>query len=212
MLPHHPQTSFARSLPPRAVAIGRTIKLPPLGRPAASNPGPGGDRSATWSYHRKHEIERGCTHAQFLELYAFDQGLKAEGVSRDRRPIRAYISHRNNARHRGVEWGFTLWSWWCVWRDSGHWNDRGPGYGYVMCRRGDVGPYAPHNVYIATAIQNSAEGSRPLGGLPIGVRVRRGRFAVKHRRVHLGTFDTVEEAVAAYTKASNFTDDLLVRT
>jgi hypothetical protein len=31
---HQSNSSFARSLPPRAVAIGRTIKLPPLGRPA----------------------------------------------------------------------------------------------------------------------------------------------------------------------------------
>jgi hypothetical protein len=51
-----------------------------------------------------------------------------------------------NARRRGKTWA-----------DSGKWSERGQGHGYAMCRKGDVGPYAPENVYIATAVQNTLD-------------------------------------------------------
>jgi hypothetical protein len=77
------------------------------------------------------------------------------------RPVTdAFQRQRQNASKRGIAWEFaTLWEWWCVWRDSGKWAERGRKDGqYVMARRGDVGPYAPWNVEIKTSNENCAEG------------------------------------------------------
>lgn len=80
----------------------------------------------------------GCTWAQYVAL-------------RDmRKPTRAFAAQRCSARARGIEWGFTLWQWWEIWKKSGKWSKRGRGEGYCMCRIGDIGPYAPNNVFIAT--------------------------------------------------------------
>jgi hypothetical protein len=62
-----------------------------------------------------------------------------------------------NARRRGIEWKFDFSGWCKTWADSGKWSERGQGHGYAMCRKGDVGPYAPENVYIATAVQNTLD-------------------------------------------------------
>jgi DNA-binding CsgD family transcriptional regulator len=69
-------------------------------------------------------------------------------------PTRAFTSQRNNANKRGIEWQLTLWQWWSIWQQSGHWADRGRGTGYCMCRKGDQGPYSIDNVYIATHAKN----------------------------------------------------------
>jgi hypothetical protein len=71
-------------------------------------------------------------------------------------PKGKYSLHRNNAiRVRGLEWGFTFETWWAVWEKSGKWHLRGnrPEQ-YCMCRRDDVGPYSPDNVYIDTMENN----------------------------------------------------------
>lgn len=74
-------------------------------------------------------------------------------------PKRRYISHRNNAKMRGIEWQFTFITWWAKWGESGKWNQRGMGADrYCMARFGDVGPYSPDNVRIATHRENLLEG------------------------------------------------------
>lgn len=71
---------------------------------------------------------------------------------------RAYTYQKNNAKHRGIEWRFTLQSWWKVWLDSGRWAERGRGgQRYVMARFGDSGAYEPGNVYICTCGENAKE-------------------------------------------------------
>lgn len=85
----------------------------------------------------------GCNYDQ----YAVIRNLK--------KPTRAYVLQRKSARARGIGWEFNLWQWWTVWHESGKWDQRGCRQGcYVMCRKGDVGPYAVGNVYIATCTQN----------------------------------------------------------
>lgn len=134
----------------------------------------------------------GCSFEQYIDL----RGLK--------RPTRAYSQQRRNAFSRGIKWEFNLWQWWCVWQQSGHWDQRGRGQGYVMCRKNDAGPYSPDNVFIALAVENNSEGSRKKSGLPRGVRkdkrcaryfAVRNLHGVKHR---LGSFPTPELAFAAY--------------
>lgn len=69
-------------------------------------------------------------------------------------PTRAYARQRINAANRGIGWELTLWQWWTIWQESGHWEERGRGRQYHMCRKLDQGPYSVDNVYIATGVQN----------------------------------------------------------
>jgi hypothetical protein len=100
------------------------------------------------------ERDRGCTLEQYAELRKFGQ---ESGVARWKTPIGAFALQRANARHRGIDWDLKLWDWWVIWRDSGKWNERGRGNGYVMSRKGDVGPYAIGNVFIQRGGSNTKE-------------------------------------------------------
>jgi DNA-binding CsgD family transcriptional regulator len=71
-----------------------------------------------------------------------------------KKPTRAFCAQRKTARDRGIDWQLSLWQWWSIWQQSGHWKDRGRGNGYCMCRKGDQGPYSVDNVYIATNAEN----------------------------------------------------------
>lgn len=84
------------------------------------------------------------------------------GVNADEALLK-YESHKKNAAARGIEWGFDLLSWLRTWIDSGHWGGRRKG-GYVMARKGDIGPYSAENVYITTSAQNVQDGwaNRPV--------------------------------------------------
>ncbi len=74
------------------------------------------------------------------------------------KPSIAWCRHRQTARARGIAFELTLWQWWTIWQESGHWDERGNGAEkYAMCRFNDVGPYAVGNVYIATNSQNSKD-------------------------------------------------------
>ena len=135
----------------------------------------------------------GCTWEQYAALRAM------------KIPTRAFAQQRSNAKVRGIGWELSLWEWWLIWQASGHWHERGRGQGYVMCRRGDTGPYAVGNVFIAPARHNSSERRQKVSGLPIGVSKHRNRF-IAHRCIHgrtlrLGSFKSPEEAHAAYLAA-----------
>ena len=66
----------------------------------------------------------------------------------------AYQEQKRNAATRKIGWTFTMYTWWVVWQESGKWDQRGRGYGYVMARKEDIGLYSPDNVYICTSQQN----------------------------------------------------------
>lgn len=67
----------------------------------------------------------------------------------------AYLDQKRNAQARGIGWEFKISEWWRFWVESGRWHERGKGRsGYVMGRRGDVGPYSQTNVYICSQVQN----------------------------------------------------------
>lgn len=72
----------------------------------------------------------------------------------------AFSKQRSQARRRGVAWEFKLSDWWGCWQRSGKWEQRGRTMGcYVMCRKGDRGPYRTDNVYIATVSKNVFDGA-----------------------------------------------------
>jgi hypothetical protein len=120
-------------------------------------------------------------------------------------PMNAFSMQRSHAGHRGIGWELSLWQWWQIWADSGKWNERGRGAGYVMCRQGDVGPYAEWNVFIAPARENNSIRHGVERDLPRGVHCADGRFIaramVDGRKLHLGTFPSPSEASAAYRRA-----------
>lgn len=159
-----------------------------------------GGRAVTTAAHQSEKIaarnarylkKHGCTFAQYKEL------LKL------RKPLPAYRQQRNNALQRGIGWEFNVWQWWMLWQESGHWEKRGRGTGYVMCRKGDTGPYSPDNVFIATARENSSKSRHKKSSLPMGVfQTKSGKFGARRlasgKVVRLGTFDTPELAYFAY--------------
>lgn len=138
--------------------------------------------------------KKGCTYAQWRMLA--DMG----------KPTRAFAQQRKSADRRGIGWELTLWQWWIIWQKSGHWQERGRGQGYVMCRKGDLGPYAIGNVFIAKAIENSSNKRTKKYALPIGVTQKRYGFAANRmidgKKIYLGQFKTPDLAHAAYLAAS----------
>ncbi len=126
-----------------------------------------------------------------------------------KRPTRAYATQRRNAFHRRIGWELNLWQWWSIWQQSGKWAQRGRGQGYVMCRTGDLGPYAVGNVFIATGCENSSNQKRKKSNLPTGVRKNkryRGYSAARSingKIVRLGSHPTPELAHAAYLAAGS---------
>jgi hypothetical protein len=114
-----------------------------------------------------------------------------------------YVRQRADAKCRRIVFSLSLLEWWTIWCDSGRWEQRGCFNGqYVMCRRGDIGPYAVGNVFIALGTDNNSESTCKKSGLPRGVSrsadkfVARRCFAGEER--YLGIFETPECAHAAY--------------
>lgn len=149
----------------------------------------------------------GCTRAQWKVVRGDTP------VPHAKSPIRWWTMQKYNALKRGIEWELSLWEWWCIWQESGHWHERGVhGHKYVMCRHGDVGPYSRANVYIATARQNLQD-ARKSGKARTNPKAGKGRgyWIRKHCKGKpycasafgkvLGYFATAEEARAAYLKA-----------
>lgn len=124
----------------------RQILTKHLGFDASS----GGQREAAKQKRARFEAKRnqkcivrwGCSWEQYTALRAMQK------------PTRAYASQKRNAAVRGIPWELTLWQWWTIWSQSGHWDNRGRGRAFQMCRVGDQGPYSVDNVYIASGAVN----------------------------------------------------------
>lgn len=81
------------------------------------------------------------------------------GLSRE--VYQAFRSHWSSAKKRKIPFLFSLEEWWLWWQtyDEDHgcirWGRRGRNASsLVMARYGDLGPYAPENVYCATQSRN----------------------------------------------------------
>lgn len=134
----------------------------------------------------------GCSYLEYLEL-----------IDHCDKPVRSFVRQRGGAKYRGLSWELSLTQWWSIWQESGHWEQRGRGaHAYCMCRKGDVGPYAVGNVFIAEFRQNASIHTRKKSLLPMGVSVHRRRFLARRRInrkiVTIGSFETAELAGAAY--------------
>ena len=70
-----------------------------------------------------------------------------------------YKTQKNNSlNHRKIPFELTLPEWYEIWKESGHFHERGIGSGkYVMARIADMGSYTKDNVKIITHNENSRE-------------------------------------------------------
>ncbi len=152
----------------------------------------------------------GCSHSEWRGLLELGEVMVSEGKSSNTTPTGAYRMQKKNAAARGIPFHLTVTQWWDIWQTSGKWDERGRGQGYVMCRRGDEGPYAVGNVYIDTAAHNSSDApKKKKSSLPTGVKkLSRGNYLayaayrnINGERLSLGTFKTPELAHAAYLMA-----------
>lgn len=158
--------------------------------------GDGGSHCRSQIAHRKRAAAKDAV-SLAKHGCSFDDYRKLRG-----RTTKAFARQRDNAKRRGIEWRLTLWQWWNIWQQSGHWHERGRGQGYVMCRKEDSGCYEVGNVFIASARLNSSETKRKKSALPIGVTFNKGRFYAK-RQIKgelrlLGSYASAEKAGLAY--------------
>lgn len=148
----------------------------------------------------------GCGWGEYKRIRDLGRKMVSGGRGYHQSPMGAYVTQRSNARRRSIEWSLCFWEWWNIWQDSGRWDQRGRGQGYVMCRKNDEGPYAKDNVFIATAIENISSAKHKKKDLPTGVRFSRGAFVAQrgHRgkMQYLGRFKTAALAYAAYVAAA----------
>ena len=94
----------------------------------------------------------GCTREEAMLL---NGGLF---VSTRNSPADKYRHQRNSAIHqRNIEWKMSFPDWMRIWKESGKYEQRGPGKGYCMARIGDTGPYSLDNVEIITTGQNVSD-------------------------------------------------------
>lgn len=108
-------------------------------------------------YRQKPENPRrfafwGCTKQEAIDL---NQG---ENLTKKGTPAYWFRNQQNAAiRTRGIKWEMTFAEWLRLWKDSGHWEQRGRGKGYCMARIGDSGSYSVENVEIITIGQNFSD-------------------------------------------------------
>lgn len=101
-------------------------------------------------------------------------------------PLGAFQRQRVSARKRQVHWGLSFLEWWALWATSGRWPERGRGFGYAMCRVGDVGPYQIGNVFIATGSENTTWGAqKSIPPRDLQDQVRRAEEAAEAARCYL---------------------------
>lgn len=93
----------------------------------------------------------GLTYKEYLDLKTH---ITRTGLT----PQAAYHAHKRNALICGIQWGFTLKTWWDMWQASGKWHLRGRGHGlYVAMLKDPLGAYVPDNTII---VQSGAQGRR----------------------------------------------------
>lgn len=88
-----------------------------------------------------------------LSAADIDDILKWAAENNLRDPLIAYAEQRANAMRRAVPFLLSFSEWWHFWKD--HYPRRGAReQDFCMARKGDQGPYALGNVYLATTAQN----------------------------------------------------------
>lgn len=104
----------------------------------------------------------GCTPDEFSDLRRMGREMMKNGVARDKTPIGAYRNRMHNCTQYGIPFDLTLWQFWTIWRDSGHWDDRGQG-NYGLCRKDTAKGFTIDNVFIREMKRASRWGEKRSG-------------------------------------------------
>ena len=149
--------------------------------------------------------KHGCTLAQFKLLK-----MLGAGKSRNCCPVGAFLRQKHTADARAIPWRLTLWQWWSIWWESGHWHERGRGRnGYCMARFGDDGAYELGNVEIIKSTKNASDArynkpnikrEKSKQGVYLMYPGLAKPYVAKCANKSLGMFATVEDAYAARAK------------
>lgn len=111
----------------------------------------------------KKEIQRSKKEMRIFSMYGIGTDLYEKiyvemgSPSNPKSPFFKWSHHRSNSKKRGIEFKLSFAEWWNIWEQSGKWDQRGRGHGYVMARYGDIGGYELGNVYICTSVQNASD-------------------------------------------------------
>lgn len=112
----------------------------------------------------------GCTLEQWQTLRDYDENFH-------KTPIARFIQHRSNVLRDAIPWKLTLWQWWTIWSQSGHYQQRGRGKtAYCMTRKNDNGIYEVENVQITTISENLKQGFSDRTSTRKQVLIRQGRM------------------------------------
>lgn len=109
------------------------------------------------------EIQRSKKEMRIFNMYGINIDLYEKiytemgSPSNPKSPFFKFCHHRANSKKRGIEFKLSFAEWWNMWEESGKWDQRGRGHGYVMARYADTGGYEIGNVYICTSVQNAAD-------------------------------------------------------
>jgi len=114
------------------------------------------NREAIAAQRQQHRIETKEERAAYMAGWRDENRERVAEYSEENKttPKRRFTEHKSNAKRDGKEFLLTFAEWWAIWEP--HWEGRGNGR-LVMCRTGDVGPYAVGNVRIDTQANNSKE-------------------------------------------------------
>lgn len=113
-----------------------------------------------------------------------------------------FLTQRQNAKKRNIDWQLTEQEWIDWWEETGHLNDRGRGKGkWLMARFNDTGPYSLTNIFCHQHGSNVSDAQK---GKPKSIeqRAKMSANAAKHMSKKVitpdGTFDSGYEAGRYY--------------
>lgn len=147
------------------------------------------------------------------ELLALNSGLQSSTLGS---AAHKYQQQKRAAKRRRIRFSISFPEWMAIWSESGAYELRGRGHGYVMARYGDAGAYEVGNVLICSALQNNSDGGKKsaqlrkaspkkyksTAGRGKGWTISNGYIVARFNGKHLGSFTSTDEAAAAYKSAA----------
>ncbi len=110
-------------------------------------------------YQRKY----GCSYEEFKELKALGKQMLKDGIGLYHTPLYAWRQQKHTYLCQGVAYELSLWDFWTLWRDSGHFNERGQGR-YGLCRKDTSKGFTKDNVFIRKMDRETGWGEK-VGGI-----------------------------------------------
>lgn len=99
---------------------------------------------------------------------------------------KCYSTHKNNAKHRNIEYMLTFEEWSTIWKDSGKWEQRGRATDqFVLGRLDNSKPFSVDNCVVRTQSENMSASSK---GKPKSANTKRlmalAKLGTSHTDLH----------------------------